>query len=161
MRSPETKRLSSRVMVVFQVFTLFWCTGAVIMSGAAMASTWNKPIRDTLTFGLILLFMFVIGGFFSWRVFRLRRVRAGPSSLFVSSLFKTVDIPYSDVQDVDITRWTYAGPVRVSFKSSNAFGREIYFQPYFIFTFGFDPSHPAVDLLRERVAHAAKSAEIP
>jgi hypothetical protein len=87
--------------------------------------------------------------FFYWFCFPLKSVQLDEHYLYVSNFRKTIQIPFSYIEEVTECPLINIHPVWIKFKIPTEFGTKIIFMPYFHFGSLFMMSHPVVAKLRE------------
>lgn len=101
----------------------------------------------------VLFVMAVIGGGFLYRTcLPLKTVFATDDGIVVSNYFTTGAIPYHQISVVTENRWLNTRDAVIHLNSESVFGKEIRFQPYSDASVSNWRDHPAVDLLRQRIA---------
>jgi hypothetical protein len=121
--SGERRTLSAADTEIRKVFVLgFGALWTVLASSAAFAS----PDRRALLFpaaGVIVM------GLAGWQAFRLKEVETDGTSLFVSTMSRTMRLPLGWVESVDASGWPFHATVTVMFRQVTPFGSEIVFRP--------------------------------
>ena len=135
--------LSSMLTIIYKViFPTVWLGGFGI---GTIAMVLSEP-RPDWGFAIALLIGFLMFYFFC---FPLKSVEIDQSYLYMSNYIKTVQVPFSQIEEVTESRLINIHPVWVKFKTPTEFGSTIVFMPYFHFGSIFMMSHPVVAKLRE------------
>jgi len=88
--------------------------------------------------------------FFAVFCLPLKKVVLEEDHLIVSNFVATISIPYSDVEQVDMSIWTSLRRTKIWLKADCRFGGVIVFVPPHIVYWGILTPHPDIELLRDR-----------
>lgn len=137
----ESRRIiSSTLTPIYKlVFPTLWV--GLFGFGAVAMLTGDHPGKWTF------VGMWVFGTLaFAWLCFPLKQVEITPDRLRVSNLFRTIEIPFTQIAGVTENVFINTHPVWIQLKEPTSFGTKILFMP--TFRFAFFSSHPIVKELR-------------
>lgn len=129
-------------------FTKFVLPGLWIpIFGGAVVVAWMGLMPPEIKAAILLAWL--VGATIMWRTCaRLKRVRLGDGTLYISNYFREIRAPLAEIEEVTENRWTNIHPVTVRFRHETDFGSLITFMPK-VRMFGLWRSHPIVAELRK------------
>jgi hypothetical protein len=146
--------LSSRFTFFYKfVFPTVWLAG--FLSGTIVLWLDSRP--DAHAMAIPFTVATIIGAivFLKFCV-PLKRVIAGDDGLSIDNFLRKIHVPYSQITDVEQSKWINTSITTVSLATDTPFGQKVAFMPYARFTLAVWRDHPAVTLLRERVVVAKR-----
>lgn len=149
------ERLSSRLTLFYKVILPAWWLGIMGLGTAAMflAPGMVRTAELELTRWILLSATLFGAVMFHRLTFPLKRVHAGPASLFVSNFRREIEVPFRDVRSVSGSRFINPPLVRIELQRPSELGERIVFTPHFRWYFGFG-EHPLVRELQQRIGAA-------
>jgi hypothetical protein len=147
----STKLLSSKLTFLTKfVFPALWIglfgLGTLELWAGKMTGKDGTPPPVEIKF--LFLTMWSVGSVFIWwTCMRLKQVRVGDQSIYISNYLKEISIPIGMITDVRENRWINIHPVTIHFRGDTEFGQKITFMPERRFIAPWK-RHPVVDELR-------------
>ncbi len=135
--------LSSMLTIVYKfIFPTFWIGGFGIGTIGVLFS--EPKMADGFVIGLLIGSL--ICYFFC---FPLMSVEKDERYLYISNYRKTIQVPFSEIEDITEAPFINIHPVWIKFKNPTEFGSKIIFMPYYHFGSLLMMSHPVVSQLKE------------
>lgn len=123
-----SSNLTLFLVLFFPVFCLTILSALTIAVWSYRFDYYGALPGSVLRIGM-LIFLGLLSAVFYLTVWRLKRVELDEQFFYVTNYFRHVRYPYHQVNQIKITDWGLFRTVRISLKSSGAFGRRIVFLP--------------------------------
>jgi len=134
------------------VFPALWYSALL----AVLIYSWvlSGRLPDVRKLGFVGVFVLAITAFITIVSARTKRIGVVDGQLVVSNYWRTVYVPFRQVEAVELVWWYWRRLVRVRFRSSTAFGEVVYYLPPWaaITCFFADPAENLRDLMLKSLA---------
>lgn len=147
-------RLSSSLTFFYKfVFPTVWLAG--FLGGTILLWLDSKPDSHAMAVPFTVATLLGALVFLAFCI-PLKRVIAGDDGLDIDNFRKNIHVPYSQIAGVKQHKLINTNVTTIWLATDSRFGQKVTFMPWVRFTFAVWRDHPAVTLLRERVAAARR-----